>query len=82
MGGFFGEPANLTPKQFEAEVESFIRQGGARLSDFKVQRLEKIGAADGVYEIDVTARFEALGAEFLVLIECKHHKSPIKREVV
>src|SRR5262249_23447663 len=33
------------------------------------------------YEIDVTARFKALG-DMLVLIECKHHKNPIKREVV
>lgn len=82
MSAFFGEPANLTPKQFEAEVEGFLRRGGASLSEFTVQRLEKISAADGVYEIDVTARFEALGADFLVLVECKHHRSPIKREVV
>jgi restriction system protein len=47
-----------------------------------VRRLEKVSAADGIYEIDVTARFEALGADFLVLVECKHHRSPIKREVV
>ena len=33
-----------------------------------MQRLEKIDAADGVYEIDVTARFKALG-DMLVLIE-------------
>lgn len=82
MSAFFGEPANLTPKQFEAEVEGFLRRGGASLSEFKVPRLEKISVADGVYEIDVTARFEALGADFLVLVECKHHRSPIKREVV
>jgi restriction system protein len=82
MSAFFGEPANLTPQQFEAEVESFLRRSGVSLSDFRVQRLKKISAADGVYEIDVTARFEALGADFLVLVECKHHRSPIKREVV
>ncbi len=67
--------------QFEAEVEGILRRTGLALSDFKVQRLEKIHAADGVYEIDVTARFKALG-DVLVLIECKHHKNPIKREVV
>jgi restriction system protein len=52
------------------------------LPELKVQRLEKLQASDGVYEIDVTARFEVLGARFLVLIECKNHKNPIKREVV
>ncbi|MFZ0751392.1 MAG: restriction endonuclease, partial [Pyrinomonadaceae bacterium] len=55
---------------------------GLKLPNFKVQRLEKLNTPDGVYEIDVTARFEVLGAQFLVLIECKHHKNPIKRDVV
>lgn len=43
---------------------------------------EELSANDGLYKIDVTARFEALGVEFLILIECKHHRYPIKREVV
>lgn len=76
------KPTEISPKQFEQEVEKLIEAMGVRLSEFKVQRLEKISAADGIYEMDVTARFEALGANFLVLIKCKHHKSPIKREVV
>jgi restriction system protein len=33
-------------------------------------------------KIDVTARFTALDTNFLVLIECKHHKHPIKRDVI
>ncbi len=76
------KPTNITPKQFEIEVEEHLTKLGVALSDFKVQRLEKISAADGIYEIDVTARFELLGANFLVLIECKRHTNPIKREVV
>jgi restriction system protein len=76
------EPTELTPEQFEREVEKQIMEMGVSLSEFEVRRLEKISAADGIYEIDVTARFEALGASFLVLVECKHHKNPIKREVV
>jgi restriction system protein len=78
----FKIPATLTPKQFEEEVEKLVRKMGIDLKDFSVQRLEKIQGDDGIYEIDVTARFEAIGANFLVLIECKHHKHPIKREVV
>jgi hypothetical protein len=35
-----------------------------------------------VYEIDVSVRFEALGADFLVLVECKHQKRPVERERV
>ena len=52
------------------------------LPELEVQRLEKIEGSDGTYEIDVTARFEVLGASFLVLAECKHHKNPIKREAM
>jgi restriction system protein len=75
MSKLFEQPVNLTPEQFEEEVEKLLRKLGVDLAEFKVQRLEKLDAADGVYEIDVTARFEALGASFLVLIECKHHKA-------
>ena len=82
MSRWMNEPTVLTPEEFEREVAKQITLMGVTLSEFKVQRLEKISAADGIYEIDVTARFEALGGNYLVLIECKHHKNPIKREVV
>jgi restriction system protein len=82
MPGLFDAPVNLTPNEFEIEVASLIQKLGITLSEFEVRRLPKINAADGTYEIDITARFEALGVSFLVLIECKHHKNPIKREVV
>jgi len=82
MSGSPDQSVSLTAKQFEVEVEDLLRKSGIGLLDFKVRRLEKIDAADGVYEIDVTARFEALGGNVLVLIECKHHKNPIKREGV
>ena len=72
----------LTPAQFEVEVKNLIEKSGLGLSHFSVQRLEKLEGVDGEYEIDVTARFRALGAEFLVLIECKHYQHPVKREVV
>lgn len=33
--------------------------------------------------MDVVARFSALhDAEFVVLVECKHHRNPIKREAI
>lgn len=74
--------ANLTPEQFEIAVQEIVPSQGAQLKDFKVVRREALSASDGEYEVDVTARFEALSVNFLVLIECKHHKSPIKREVI
>lgn len=74
--------ADLTPEQFEEAVHNIINRIGGTLTDFTVQRRERIAVADGTYEIDVSARFEALGASFLVLIECKHHKAPVKRDHV
>jgi len=82
MNRFDEEPLSISAEEFEIVVEDLLRRVGMGLPEFEVQRLEKIQAPDGVYEIDVTARFEVLGASFLVLIECKHHKNPIKREVV
>lgn len=41
-----------------------------------------IWAADGGYQIDVTARFRQLGLDFLVLVECKYHSRPVEREDV
>jgi restriction system protein len=75
-------PVEMTAEEFEQYVAQDLAQLGIALHNFQVQRLETIQGSDGEYEIDVPARFEALGANFLVLVECKHHKHPIKREVV
>ncbi len=73
---------DITPEQFELQVQKTLTAAGSSLSGFSVQHRELVRGSDGAYEVDITARFEALGAHFLVLIECKHHRSPIKREVV
>lgn len=78
----FGETTGITPEEFERLTEAFLQQLSGRLTEFRTGRREKLTGTDGRYEIDVSARFEALGAEFLVLIECKYHKASIKRDVV
>ena len=72
----------LTPEEFEKEVESLLREAGQDLRDFRVKRRQVLSATDGTYEIDIAARFIALGTEFLVLVECKRYSSPVKRQVV
>ncbi|MCH6258412.1 restriction endonuclease [Puniceicoccaceae bacterium K14] len=74
--------AEFAPEGFEKHVQNMIELSGIDLSDFRTSRRENIKGLEGEYEIDVVARFSALGTSFLVLIECKHHKSPIKRDVV
>jgi len=79
----FGEPLHsITPKEYEDEVRCFIEAMGVELTDFEVHQLESLSGVDGDYEIDVTARFSALGASFLVLVECKRYRNRVKREVL
>lgn len=75
-------PLSLTPDEFEMYVEEYIRGLGGDLNEFEVKRLDTLSSSDDEYVMDVTARFEALGAAFLVLIECKRHQHAIKRETV
>ncbi|QHS58377.1 restriction endonuclease [Chitinophaga agri] len=73
---------SLTYTEFERLVRDYVSDLGQPLKDFEVTHNDKIPTADGTYQIDVKATFEALGCDFLVLIECKHYKEPIKREKV
>jgi restriction system protein len=79
--GFF-ESIEMTPTQFEQEVTRCLKASGMSLVSSSVKHNVKLPGSDGVYQIDVLAEFEALGAKFRVLIECKHQKHPIKREIV
>lgn len=73
---------SVTPTAFEQVVVDHLRRSGRRLKAFRVNHQSSIATSDGAFDLDASAVFEALGAEFLVLVECKHHKNPIKREVV
>src|SRR5258708_1313715 len=72
----------LTPTQFELNVREMLDAMGLLLTDYRSEHRERVDGADGDYEIDVTARFNALNLNFLVLVECKHHKNSIKRELI
>jgi len=72
----------INATEFELFVKSLLESTDEQLQDLKIIHDEKIKNHDGTYQIDVTARFKAFGGDFLLLIECKHHKNPIKREVV
>lgn len=73
------DPVTLTPAEFERFVAATLTEQGVGLSGLEVQHLHRIPGTDGDYVIDVSARFEALGADFLVLIECKHQSTKVKR---
>lgn len=77
-----GNPTELNATEFELWVKSLLESADEQLTDLEIQHNDKIVNHDGTYQIDITARFKAFGGEYLLLIECKHHKNPIKREVV
>jgi restriction system protein len=79
----FPSVEKITPQQFELQVKRWLESVSSPLEAFTANHLDKLEGSDGEYTIDVTARFKALaGASFLVIVECKKHKNPIKREVV
>lgn len=78
----FGPPLSLSPEEFERAVRDLFEAEGLGLSEFQANHLDKIATPDGTYTFDVTARFQAVGVNFLVIIECKRVMTPIERETV
>ncbi len=75
--------SQIAPEEFEVLVKSWFEKVGHTMESFEVAHLETLPGADGEYTFDVTIRFKAfLGAQFLVLVECKKHTNPVKREVI
>ena len=74
--------AQIAATEFELQVKRFLESTAGKLKDFKTEHRESIEGPDGTYEIDITARFRILGAKFLILVECKHHKNRIGRDYV
>jgi len=72
----------ITSVQFEMEVKKYLESTSGKLRQFQTEHRESIDGHDGTYEIDITARFRIFGGDFLVIVECKHHKNRIKREHV
>lgn len=76
------DPLKLGPDRFEEHVRSWFAAAGLPLSEFSAVNRQIVAGTDGDYEIDVVARFEAMGLSYVTLIECKRHRNPIKREMV
>jgi restriction system protein len=75
-------PLILTPHEFELAVKAILDASGITLESYKSEHLQSVTGVDGEYVIDVTVRFSALGADFLVLVECKHEKRKTERQDV
>ena len=76
------EPITVSPEEFELEVMTLLQFAIGTPSQPKLKHRKLLEGSDGSYRIDITACFDLFGVNFLVLVECKHHKNPIKREIV
>ena len=72
----------LSPQDVEREVKRHFDEAGGGLSQYSSSLRELIPGMDGEYESDVVASFLALGVRMRVLIECKHHRRPVARDVI
>ena len=82
MPPFVQPPTALTPVEYELAVKAILDATGSALPEYGSWHLHTIAATDGDYVIDVVVKFSALGASFVVLIECKHEKRKIERQDV
>lgn len=75
-------PADITPEEFEEFVVALLGSTEKNVANLAITLHEKIEGVDGTYDFDATVRYEFVGMSFLVLVEAKRHKNPIKRELV
>ena len=71
--------AQVSPEQFEILVMNHLKNMEPGIEILHRQNLTGV---DGDYNIDISARFQKFGVNFLVIVECKHHKDSIKRDYV
>ena len=76
--------AGISPTEFEKLCLEILKSyaEAEHLSGFSIQHNVFIPADDGTYQIDVYARFIAMGVEFKVITECKRYSYPVSREKV
>ena len=76
--------ASVSPTEFDKLCLEILKSyaEAEHLSEFSIQHNVSIPADDGTYQIDVYARFVAMGVEFKVIAECKRYSSSVSREKV
>jgi hypothetical protein len=75
-------PPDITPREFESFVAELLEAVDPLVEGLQVTFHDRIQGVDGLYDFDATVRFGLGGMCFLVVVEAKRHKNPIKRELV
>lgn len=77
------DPVQISPEEYERQVVAWLSKTRGRLASFTIRHQEKRSGSSGNYTFDALAEFEIFeGARILVLVECKRHKNPVKRDAI
>ena len=71
----------ISPSEYEDFVKNWLDGELGTLESYESDIRIKEQSHDGEFEIDIKAKFNIAGFDFLILVECKRHKNRIKREV-
>lgn len=73
----------VSPEEYERQVVAWLGQTKRGLSSFTIRHQAQLAGSSGEYSFDGIAEFEIFdGARIVVLVECKRHSSPVKRDHV
>ncbi len=72
----------MSPSEFEKYTLQILEEQTAGLNNVKIEHNKVVHAYDGNYQLDGYIEFEALGVIYKTIVECKHYKYPISREIV
>lgn len=75
-------PPDITPSEFEQFVVDIFNAVEPSVDHVEVTLHDRVLASDGSYDLDGTVRLQWGGLAFVVVLEAKCHKDPIKREFV
>lgn len=72
----------MTPVDFEKHVLQILESKTKGLDHVKFVHNKVVEAYDGNYQLDGYIEFEVMGVLYKTIVECKHYKYPISREIV
>lgn len=72
----------MNPIDFEKYSLQILQNQTKGLDNVKFVHNKVVEAYDGNYQLDGYIEFEVMGVLYKTIVECKHYKNPISREVV
>ena len=72
----------MTPVDFEKFCLHILENKTKGLNNVKICHNKIMKVYDGKYQLDGYIEFDAMGVTYKTIVECKHYKAPISREIV